>query len=587
MKLPKELVAFIRKEKRLPKNDELVGLGLVQRFYTNSGGKEQFATDLAKAHPKLGAIIATTESAKSLKFLITYKKLLKSLGRHPIQQELRAAGIHHESITIHFGNLEGMRRAFAEAYPDIEETLFSDDEFTPDRFAALEDLVAEHKRFVITTVIAGARVNKKFYRTLKYYCEKKNALLLCIPIADPVSNRSKLTKGALLFDPCLKEEAFVFEDLKLNSNFYVSGLRLQAKAIRPHTGLGRIARKTGSFVFGSPKQSSEPVASSTYPTKMITPGAITHSDYSTDQYISQRTSYIADADHRIGAIVVEIENDEIYHTRELQSDSKGGFVDLGQYYCTDTKPKYVNSLFSMADLHAWSHDKKCLAVWGQIIQHLKSHKVMIHDGFDGASCNHHEKGRHLSKARHNVTVKEELDHLAKTVQEINNWLPNSDTYWVPSNHDDFLTKWVEAGDYVFEPENAFIGHTLWLAKYAGLNMIESELVKRGVSINFLDRKKGMTYAGCQVGFHGDAGANGSRGNGKGHQTSYVSSITGHEHSPSHYNDTWVNGTTTGIGEEAPAYAKGPSSWLQTSTVRYETGHTQQITNIKGKWRLDD
>lgn len=587
MKLPKELTAFIRKEKRLPKIDELAGLGLTQRYYTNSGGKDEFAKELAKAHPALGAIIAATESAKSLKLLITYKKLLKSLGRHPIQQELRNAGIHHDSITIHFGNLEGMRRAFAEAYPDIEETLFSDDEFTPDRFAALEDTVTEYKRFVITTVIAGARVNKKFYRTLKHYCEVKNALLLCIPIADPVSNRSKLTKGALLFDPCLRDEAFVFDDLKLNSNFYVSGLKLQAKAVRPATGLGRIARKTGSFVYGSPKQSSEVVASSTYPTKMITPGALTHSDYTTEYYISQRTAYIANSDHRIGALVVEIDDGALYYTRELQSDTKGGFVDLAQYYCGEAAPKKVSSFFSMADLHSYVKDRSCFDVWGEIVQELDCSAIGIHDGLDGIAFNPHEKGRHQSKARNNVTVKAEFDELACTVKEIINWRPNTDIYWVPSNHDNFATRWIESGDYVFEPDNALIGHQMWLARHSGLNVIEDQLVKRGIHINFLNERKGMIYAGCQVGTHGHLGANGSRGNGKGHQTSYICSITGHEHTPSHYNDTWVNGTTTGIGEEAPAYAKGPSSWLQTSTVRYETGHTQQITNIKGKWRLDE
>ena len=42
-----------------------------------------------------------------------------------------------------------------------------------------------------------------------------------------------------------------------------------------------------------------------------------------NRYVSKRLSYIADHDHTIGALIVEIEDDKYFHFRHVQADEEG------------------------------------------------------------------------------------------------------------------------------------------------------------------------------------------------------------------------------------------------------------------------
>lgn len=581
--MDKLLLAFIKKHGRLPKASELVEVNLTEYQFKKMGSRLGLLKRLKKEHRELYNEVYV-ERKKDL-ITSTYGRLVKELGRHPTRPELTREGLTENSIRYHFISVQGLRDYMLAHKKEVFNDLFTDDEFTPDRFSNLLKKIKKYRRFVITTALSGGKVDRKFFANIKSYCEEKNALLLIIPIADPISNRSVVGTN-MAFDPILRDECFVYDDIKLNENFYISGLRLQAKAINPFTGLQRIARKTGNFIYGAPKQSLEIVASETYPTALMTPGAITYSDYSSDLYISQRTSYIADKDHTMGAVIVEIENDKEFFFRQLQSNIKGEFVDLGILYSGQKRTK-IDSLFSMGDLHSWTRDKKLVGeTWRDVVASVGCSKVVLHDAFDGHSCNPHTKGRYLQRAQGRVTVAKELDELATTIKEMESvW--GVDIYRVASNHDDFLSRWLDSGDYVQDPDNAVIGHKLWLAKHAGLDPVSVSLEERGVHIKNLGRKDSLVFGGVECGKHGDKGANGSKGSKGQHEKSYVNSMTGHEHTPGVKGGAWVIGTSTGIGVNAPSYAIGASSWLQCSGITYATGHRQLIIAIGGKWKITE
>ncbi len=580
--MDKLLLAFIKKHGRLPKISEYESVGLTEYAVKKMGGRLAILKKLKKEHKDLYTEVYVDRKKELI--TSTYARLVKETGRHPAHIEMLREGITESTIRHHFTSMVNLREYMKVHKPEVFNDLFTDSEFTPDRFADLLKKIKKHKRFVITTALAGGKVDRKFYDNLKSYCEEKSALLLIIPIADPVSNRSVVGTN-MAFDPILRDEQFVFDDIKLNENFYISGLRLQAKAINPFTGLQRIARKTGNFIYGAPKQSLEMVASETHPTALMTPGAITYSDYSSDMYISQRTSYIAEKDHIMGAVVVEIENDKEFFFRQLQSNIKGQFIDLGILYSGQTRTK-VDSIFSMGDLHSWTRDKHLVdTIWKDVVKTLGCSKLILHDAFDGHSCNPHTKGRHLQRSQSRVPVLEELNELAQTIKNIQSW--GADVYRASSNHDDFLSRWLDSGDYVQDPENAKIGHELWLVKHEGADPVAYSLGIRGVNIKNLGRKDSLVFGGVECGKHGDKGANGSKGSKGQHEKSYVNSMTGHEHTPGIKGGAWVIGTSTGIGEHAPSYAIGASSWLQCSGITYATGHRQLIIAINGKWKMTE
>src|SRR5690606_483429 len=121
-------------------------------------------------------------------------------------------------------------------------------------------------------------------------------------------------------------------------NIVLSNILVSAKQIQPTTGLARFTRE-GSCILASPKQFLDFVAVSPskerLPRMVATTGAITVSNYDNDYYMSQRTSAIAEFDHQLGAIIVEVVDNTHYHFRHVRASSDGSFVDLGRRYCPD------------------------------------------------------------------------------------------------------------------------------------------------------------------------------------------------------------------------------------------------------------
>ena len=140
----------------------------------------------------------------------------------------------------------------------------------------------------------------------------------------------------------LINENIVIENTDLNSNIALYSIRLSAKQINPITGLGRIGQRNKSFIFASPKQSLEyvPVGNNRLPHALMSTGAITLPHYDTERYMSKRTAFIAENDHVLGAIIVELDDNDRYHFRQIEFNKDGSFTDLGTRYYKDGKSKF-------------------------------------------------------------------------------------------------------------------------------------------------------------------------------------------------------------------------------------------------------
>jgi hypothetical protein len=256
-----------------------------------------------------------------------YLKLAKKNSVHPTRSDMLNFGVSRDRIRNAFGSLEELKKFVVVKHPDIFKGIIDASLFTSDSLKELDEELKKYKRFFITTAVGGGKVLKSFYDNIKVFCSYKKAKLLILMCEDPASIRKfTIPKG-------LEYEQFIFSDVALNSNLFISTIKLSAKHIDPVTGLARLGKRTGSFIFASPKQRLmySPVRNNKIPHALITPGSVTLPDYQTDRYMSERTAALAKNDHVMGGIVVEIVDNTYFHFRQVQAEKNGSFVDLGVY----------------------------------------------------------------------------------------------------------------------------------------------------------------------------------------------------------------------------------------------------------------
>jgi hypothetical protein len=323
----------------------------------------------------------------------------------------------------------------------------------------------------------------------------------------------------------------------------------------------------------------------------MTTGAITNSDYNTEMYMSERTGYIAEHDHIVGGLIVEIKDDEVYHFRQVQADDEGKFIDLGIEYSPKGTTKIRPAAFVLGDWHSGDTCPMAKACWEQVCKDLKPEYLVLHDAFDGKSINHHESKNTILLAQR--AAEGELDLLSELVglrddlEELSGWVDQ--LVMVKSNHDEFLDRYLKDGKYTQDPYNHKTSLRLALQMLEGQDPLRygvEEMVglKKSIreKIRWLSRDEDFFIAKIQLGAHGDKGANGAKGSLRSMEKAYGNSVTGHSHSPEILRGAWQVGTSSHL---KLTYNVGPSSWLNTSCLVYPNGARQLINAINGEWKL--
>lgn len=534
-----------------------------------------------------------TKDQKSI--LDTYVSIAKRSGLRPTIAELEKAGLSRNRYRHHkFATLEELRKAAREYAPDVFKDIIDEDLFTPTRFKELRSAAGQFKRFVITTAVTGCHVHEGFMRSLRSYCKKNDALLLVMTASDPAA----VVTGRFFIDPALKDEYIVFDDLALNKKIWLSAVKLSAKHIDPVTGMGRLGQRNGSFIYASPKQRLKTTATSNLklPHVVMTTGACTIPAYKSARYMSDRTAYLANHDHVLGAIVVEIQSEKRYHYRQIQADSTGRFADMGVMYDGGETSPYAPEALSLGDFHSGETDDRAFGCFvtnaDSVCAILRPAKLIVHDGFNGLSINHHEIDDPILRAQRSGMAQLGLEaEIRRYVADLNVMTEKVEEVVISkSNHDDFLYTYLKKGFYKLDPHNfAFAVRVLSRVVDTGMNPVRAavELVG-GLSaperIRWLERDEDYKIAGIEVGAHGDKGPNGSRGTIKAMEAAYGNSVSGHSHTPEILRGAWVNGTCSKL---KLTYNVGPSSWLHSSTLVYENGMRQLLNVIDGNWRVPD
>ena len=260
--------------------------------------------------------------------------------------------------------------------------------------------IKKYKKFIVTTAVMGKDVNKPFVDSIRNYAKRNSALVLVLPCEDVVS-RGKKAK-ILEISPELADFKVVFKDIYLNKNLCLYAIKMSAKQLNPLTGLDRIAvQLNASIIVASPKVFLKYVPNMHYdiPPAIMSTGAITTNNYDTEKYMSKRTSALAEVDHAYGAIIIEVENEDIFHFRHVQASPYNSLTDMGIDYLPDGSIKKMEeTVMVVGGSHVGYHDLELHEKVMQVAKETDVGEVILHDIFHGSSISHHDAKKGVTNA---------------------------------------------------------------------------------------------------------------------------------------------------------------------------------------------
>jgi hypothetical protein len=523
--------------------------------------------------------------AKQTKVMKTFMSLYTKNKEIPSIAQMKKNGVTREQIRQTFTSMSELDTVARELYPNK----FYDEDLSvlfnkKEHKKKINAWASKYNRFVITTAVTGCQVDKKFLASIENYCKKNKAQLLVLTCSDTSKRGGVGTVDKLVSDNIVPGELY------LNDNLFISSLKMSAKQIDPSRSVSRIAKSAGTVVYGSPKQMLKvnATAQGKFPSLTIGTGAVTVSSYDTDKYMSERTSYLADLDHVVGALVVEIQDNTTFHQRHIQATRKGSFIDLDTQYNPDgTTSKVTGSALVLGDWHSGETDPTAAKAWHELATLIKPKYLFLHDVFNGSSISHHESRNKIVRAKkaelNDLSLEKEIKGLVTDLDMLSKWAEK--VIIVGSNHDDWVSRYIKDGRFLEDPQNTRLGFQLGLAMMDNKNPLKyatHELYGcKANNVKWLDVNDSFIFGGRELGDHGHLGPNGSRGSLASLEKSLGGCVIGHSHTPGILRNSIQVGTTSYL---QVAYNQGPSGWLHASAIVHNNGCFQLIISINGDWR---
>lgn len=559
---------------------------------------------------------------KQLEIIRIYADLAESNKKYPTRAELIQAGVSRDRMRDHFGDMETLKNASVEVFPEyfdgIEKQPHIHSDFTKE---ALGTIIKENNyqegTFFLTAVspvnhlnwspedyekakkgedVIAYNVFAPGMRAVKNFLKRKNAELVLLPM--PAHVRA-LEKQPLYYDPRLKKMKDRFAtEFTFNSHVKAIEAYINPQQINPLTGLKRlkvhrythmyrpgqeIKRFKTSLIIGHSKQMMEviPTGNDSHPRIIHSTGAIT-----VPSYRRNRIGMIANEDHKLGGLILEIRGD-VFWLRQVQfNPNDGSFIDLGTRYYADGRVSEERAeAFKMGDLHPGFHDSVALEAIYKLWERIQPKRIFFEDFFDGASISHHTEKKRLTRAKLHKERKyfkdlpTEIGMAKKVLEEIWSKAPtDAELIATASNHPEHVQQYLDRGSYVNDTsENYDIAHRMIVMELDGKNALQ-EYLDPDRRMNWTDQNEDYFVEGVQMNAHGHLGVGGSRGSPQGHELSYGSSMTAHTHKPGIYHDAWIVGHST---EPRHGYNNGPDNWVLCSGAVYKGGHKQLYMIIKG------
>ena len=437
-----------------------------------------------------------------------------------------------------------------------------------------------NKRYFISAIIAGADINTDFLESVDSYCKENDTEFLLMPMRGVKRKDEFSTEILDKYSHC-----FV-SDIKFNSNIRALDFCLSPEQVLPLTGLSRFGKKESSIILASPKQMllSIPKKKESLPHIILSTGTICEPEYN-----HTKMGRMAAQDNVVGGIIVEIRDKNIFHVRHIRSDKDGGFQDLDCYYKGNSVKKVPAECISI-EPHYGVEDDTAIQSVKEIVKLTQCKRILFHDILDCRSVNPHEQKSTSMKyyrPEKQRTLENELNHLKAKLIEWNKEFPKLELKVVASNHEQFIRRYLESGDFIADTHNAYLSCELLQSILRRENPIEYYLKSRKdekiKNLVFFKDGESFSINGIELNVHGHMGANGSRGSSVALENINGKSTSGHTHAPQIFRDVYVTGCACKLQQDYNS--KSASSWLHGAVVQYQNGNRQLIIIIDGKWKI--
>lgn len=450
--------------------------------------------------------------------------------------------------------------------------------------------------YIITAAQNATPVHQGFLAALKVAAKDKGAELIVIPMRykNPTSRWTASQANEETWAPEL--EPYLYNQRKkLNANLVLlSDVKAQPTASAPLSGFEGLTGGESSIIGHTRVQLRVvPVPAGRFPKILTTTGACTLPNYT-----DSKAGKLGDFHHSLAAVVVEVRGKRFY-LRQIGADKDGTFTDLDKVYSATGVTQAPPALaLVMGDTHArFVCPKVMKATFGPkgIVETLNPETLVWHDLLDGYSANPHHLGNpFIASAKLQAGFSNVRKEVEDTISFLDRATGNRKSVVVASNHDNFLARWVMREDWKRDPENA-----AFYLETAIVMLASSKMGPGGAQFNdpfrhwvakhstnagvrCLSSDESLSIAGVECGMHGNQGPNGSRGSIKNLSKLGSKVIVGHSHTPSIESGSFQTGTSTPLRLE---YTSGPSSWLNSHVIIYNSGKRSLLTIIDGDWRV--
>ena len=495
------------------------------------------------------------------------------------------------------GGHDTRRYCYSTTNPDMKPRGHDGESTGEGRQVFKRELRKDCKRFIVTAAQNATPVHAKFWASLKRCAKHLDAELLVIPLRykNPTSRWTPSQENAEIWDEALVPYLWN-QRCQLNKNLVILGdVKVQPTASEPLSGFEAMtAGESGILGHTKLQLRSVPTPSHRMAKILTTTGACTVPNY-TDSKAGKKGEF----HHSLAAVLVEIDG-SVFHLRQLNAKSSTGeFTDLDTTYHPRGVRKAPRPLaLVMGDTHVDFIDpavERATFGDGGMVRSLRPRHLIWHDLLDGYAVNpHHEGNPFVALAKRQTQRDNARAEVERAVAFVSEKTPrDTQSVVVPSNHDDFLRRWIVKHDWRDDPTNAefYLETALHMARET--KMLESGasypspfghwLEHLGPGIRALRGDESLVLGGVELGMHGDRGPNGARGTIRNLRRVGVRSVIGHSHSPGIEEGCYQTGTSTFLRLE---YNSGPSGWLQAHVLVHADGKRQLIIIIDGKWRLE-